>query len=148
MDHPHQHHPPLLVGGKARAADVPGLLVLPVGPGRVRDRWQRAPVGGWSVLHELGWAGVVWAGVLFGAAFGWLERIAVRCHGEPYLLLVPFTWMVFLFVAFRYLAPGFHYSAVLLSFVWLVSRRAPRHAAVRRRDRVPGLGGYAVARPV
>jgi len=95
-----------------------------------------------------GWAGVVWAGVLFGAAFGWLERIAVRCHGEPYLLLVPFTWMVFLFVAFRYLAPGFHYSAVLLSFVWLVSRRAPRHAAVRRRDRVPGLGGYAVARPV
>ncbi|TMA51719.1 MAG: oligosaccharide repeat unit polymerase [Deltaproteobacteria bacterium] len=93
-----------------------------------------------------GWAGVVWAGVLFGACFGWLERIAARAHGEPYLLLVPFTWMVFLFVAFRYLAPGFHYSAVLLSFVWLVARRTPRSAAVRRR--VPVLGGFAVARPL
>ncbi|TMA31008.1 MAG: hypothetical protein E6J79_20710 [Deltaproteobacteria bacterium] len=93
-----------------------------------------------------GWAGVVWAGVLFGACFGWLERIAARAHGEPYLLLVPFTWMVFLFVAFRYLAPGFHYSAVLLSSVWLAARRTPRSAAVRRR--VPVLGGFAVARPL
>src|SRR5436309_3192818 len=54
-----------------------------------------------------GWAGVVWAGMLFGASFAWLDRLAMRSHGNPYLLLVPFTWMVFLFVAFRYLGPGF-----------------------------------------
>jgi len=92
-----------------------------------------------------GWAGVVWAGMLFGASFAWLDRLAMRSHGNPYLLLVPFTWMVFLFVAFRYLGPGFHYSAVLLSFIWLVARRPPRSVAVCR-HRVPPLRAHAVTR--
>jgi len=92
-----------------------------------------------------GWVGVVWVGTMFGAAFAWLDRLALRTRGDPYLLLVPFTWMVFLFVAFRYLGPGVHYTAVLLSFIWLIARRAPR-IAVRRRGVQP-VGSYAVALP-
>jgi hypothetical protein len=72
-----------------------------------------------------GWPGVLWVGALYGVSFALLDRMVDRWRPDPYLMLVPVAWMVYLFLAFRYFGPGFHYSALLLSCLWLSARQRP-----------------------
>ena len=97
-----------------------------------------------------GWPGVLWAGALFGVCFAILERIAARTGNEPYLMLAPFSGMIFFFVAFRYFGPGFHYIPGFLSLIWLVGTRVtsvravnPRVGAVRWHERRLTAAGAA-----
>jgi len=81
--------------------------------------------------------GVVWIGSLVGASLALLDAWLRRALGRPELMLAPLAWMVFVFLAFRYFGPGFHYPALWLTTLWLPARHARAMAAVARRGFVP-----------
>lgn len=83
---------------------------------------------------SFGTLGAVWIGMLFGLFIGWLERLFGRTSPYYEEVLVVASALTFIFLSFRYFAPSFHYTTVLLFGIVLFYQRIIRRA-VRPRPR-------------
>jgi hypothetical protein len=92
-----------------------------------------------------GWLGVLEAGLLFGAAYGFIEVTWRRsAHGSwPELIAAAFA--ILLLVSYRGLYPGFHYGAVILVIVALLRRRLLARKQRRGQVALAGAAPGAVA---
>ena len=103
------------------------------------DIWEKGGNALPSVVGQYyitwGIPGVAWVGLFYGLAVGWLEKKLLSRGLVEYCLLLG-SAATFLFLSFRYLFPGFHYSTVAL-FVVLVAYRLVRRQTENSQLRAP-----------
>jgi uncharacterized membrane protein len=76
--------------------------------------------------------GVVEAAILYGLAFAFIDRGLRRARDDELLALVFSAAVVWLFLGFRALLPGFHYPVLLLGLAVLGGSRSLARASFRR----------------
>jgi hypothetical protein len=83
-------------------------------------------------------AGVVWIGLLFGLITAVLERLFHRAADRTEYMVAVVSAFTFMFLSYRYLAPSFHYTTLLLFLIVIFYRG---HA--KKRMRTSGRGTSA-----
>lgn len=68
--------------------------------------------------------GVIWIGFLFGLLSAVLESLFHRAASRVEYLVAVVSGFTCMFISYRYLAPGYHYSTVLLFLIILVFRKS------------------------
>ncbi|HYP27606.1 MAG TPA: O-antigen polymerase [Blastocatellia bacterium] len=69
---------------------------------------------------DWGIAGVLWAGLMYGMFAAWMERVATGRRQYYEFVALGLSGMAFMLISFRFLAPGFHYSTLILAVILLI----------------------------
>lgn len=95
--------------------------------------------------------GVIWIGLLFGLITAVLERLFHRAADRTEYMVAVVSAFTFMFLSYRYLAPSFHYTTIMLFLIVLVYRKGSdtRRRAERNKRSVrvsgPSLTGEKIA---
>jgi len=68
----------------------------------------------WGVI------GVLWAGLMYGMFAAWMERIATGKRQYYEFVGLGLSGLAFMLISFRFLAPGFHYSTLIMAVILLI----------------------------